>query len=199
MLEHVWQATRAAGGFERVLIATDDARVADTARGFGADVVRTGPADSGTERASRVVPREVATVVVQADQPALDPGHLVALRSTIARAPVGTLVTPTATGGDDPACVKARVRDGLAIDFSRQRWPDLPILRHVGLYAFAPGWLPRCGAWRRSTRAREHDLEQLTWLDRGVAMAVTEVDRAGLSVDTWPQLVQARALLARSS
>src|SRR5262245_43453364 len=55
MLEHVWRRVRAARGFERVLVATDDAEILDAARGFGADPVVAGPARNGTERVALAV------------------------------------------------------------------------------------------------------------------------------------------------
>jgi len=198
MLEHAWRAA-ADGPFERVVVATDSTRVEALARGFGAEVRRTGPADSGTQRASRVVPADVWVAVVQADLPGLRPEHLETLRRAASGAPIATLWTSWTGDRSDPSRVKVRTENGRAVDFSRTPWPDVPAKRHVGVYAFGPGWLARCAEPPRTARARHADLEQLSWLDRGYVIAAAPVRDPGPGVDTWEQLVAARATLAQPS
>src|SRR2546422_2109228 len=55
LVQHVWERARGIVGMDRVVIATDDERIASAARGFGADVEMT-PVDcaSGTDRVARV-------------------------------------------------------------------------------------------------------------------------------------------------
>lgn len=197
MLEQVWRRVVASGCFDRVLIATDHPRVLEAALGFGAEAVLTGPQPSGTHRVARVTPPDVAVVNVQADQPLLDPAHLVRLVELVGQAPVATLCAPLLGDPCDPAVVKVTVRDGRAVAFSRRPLPAARV--HVGLYAFAPGQVHRCAAVPRSARAREEDLEQLAWMDAGVAIAVGEVDRCGPAVDTPAQLAAVREELTSGS
>ena len=191
MLRRVWAAARSASCFERVLVATDDDRVAREAAGFGASVARTGPASSGTARAALVTPRDVPVVVVQADQPFLDPAML---RMLAERAGPGvtTLAAPYRGAPEDRALVKVCVEAGRATEFRRDP-PDRPYARHVGLYAFGPGVLARCAATPVSARAAELALEQVAWMEAGIAVEVVDVAEAPMAVDTPGQLLAARS------
>src|SRR5688572_3086189 len=137
MLEHVWRRTCAAGCFDRVAVATDDPRVAATAAAFGAEVISTGKARSGTERVAMAVgDADVAVVNVQADQPLLDPRHLVVLAAAIREGEVTTLTAPGTGDPADPARVKVEAdAEGFATAFTR-KWTG-PLGRtwrlHVGL------------------------------------------------------------------
>ena len=51
LIQRSWEAAQAVSGIERVIVATDDARICDHVHGFGAEVVMTSPAcANGTER-----------------------------------------------------------------------------------------------------------------------------------------------------
>ncbi|HHO49931.1 MAG TPA: 3-deoxy-manno-octulosonate cytidylyltransferase [Deltaproteobacteria bacterium] len=195
MLQRVWCAANEAGCFARVQIATDSDEVARVARGFGAEVVMTGPAPSGTHRVALVAPEHAPVIGIQADQPFLDPDHLRTLAALIELHPVGTLCAPLVGDPHDPARVKVVVTGGRAIAFSRRPIPGQgPWWVHVGLYGFGPGWVQRCAAAPRSAAAAAEDLEQLSWLDLGIPIGIAEVARCGISVDTPEQLQAARAL-----
>ena len=72
MVQWVWQQAMQSGA-SRVVIATDDVRVEQVAREFGAEVLMTDPAhNSGTERLAEVVrcldlPADTVVVNVQGD------------------------------------------------------------------------------------------------------------------------------------
>src|SRR5262249_20292676 len=73
MLEHVWRACLRSGAFEKTVIATDDHRIAEAARGFGAEAVMTSATcSSGTDRvaeAMAALPAAAAILPIQRDQP----------------------------------------------------------------------------------------------------------------------------------
>src|SRR5690348_17070678 len=76
MVQHVWERARAADCLDEVLVATDDERIRDAVRGFGAHVVMTGRDHrSGTDRVAEAVRDIAADVVVniQGDEPMIDP------------------------------------------------------------------------------------------------------------------------------
>lgn len=85
LVQHVWERCREAGCFSRVLLATDDARIAEAARGFGAEVALTSPAcASGTDRVAEVARQvglapDAVVVNVQGDEPAVSPEALAAV------------------------------------------------------------------------------------------------------------------------
>ena len=195
MLEHVWRRVREVAAFDRVIVATDDDRIASVVVGFGGEVVRTGDARNGTHRVALAVGAEPVQVInVQADQPLLDPTHLVQLIARLdAGAEVVTLCAPLEGDPHDRARVKV-LRDGdRAVAFSRGVFPTsgLPEV-HVGLYGFAPGAVARCAVAPSTRRSRREDLEQVAWLDAGIRISVDRVDRAPLSVDTPADLEEVR-------
>jgi 3-deoxy-manno-octulosonate cytidylyltransferase (CMP-KDO synthetase) len=194
MLEHVWRGACAAG-FDRVLVATDDARVAAAAAAFGAEVVLTGEAPSGTHRvAAAVGEARVRVVNVQADQPFVDPDHLSEICACLGEgAEVATLSAPFGDPADagEPARVKVTVDEGgRAVDFSRRPLPGARM--HLGVYGFGVGWVGRCASVPPSPRSSAEDLEQLAWLDAGIAIHVRSVGRSWPSVDTEADLARAR-------
>ena len=56
LIERSWSAARQVEGIDRVVVATDDARIAEAAEGFGAEVVMTPETcRNGTERCAAVL------------------------------------------------------------------------------------------------------------------------------------------------
>src|ERR1041385_5453281 len=79
MIQHVYERTRAVPLVDRVLIATDDARIADAVRGFHGLVVMTRAThQSGTDRIAEVAADLDAEIIVnvQGDLPFVDAGPL---------------------------------------------------------------------------------------------------------------------------
>lgn len=199
MLEHVWRRVRSVAAFDRVLVATDHPRIVQVVSAFGGEVVLTGPANNGTRRVALAVgDARVQVVNVQADQPLLDPAHLeVLLRRLDGGAPVATLYADLDGDPDDPARVKVVCDDGRAVRFSRSPVPaGGPYRVHVGIYGFGPGWLARCAAAPITDGARAEDLEQVAWLDAGIAIHIDRVDRSTGSVDTPEDLAEVRRRIA---
>src|SRR5712692_4719205 len=99
MIQHVYERAAAVGGVQRVLVATDDARIAAAVRGFGGEVVMTSAAhQSGTDRIAEVARALDAELVVnvQGDLPFLDPPMIdaaLALMRADATLPMATLKT----------------------------------------------------------------------------------------------------------
>ncbi|MEQ1500673.1 MAG: NTP transferase domain-containing protein [Myxococcota bacterium] len=200
MLEHVWRRVSQVPELTRVVVATDDDRVAAVAQGFGAEVVRTGPARDGTHRVARAIgSADVPVIGVQADQPLVDPEHLsVVARRVASGAAIATLAADLDDDAWNPARVKVVVEGGRAVAFSRHPIPEGgPYRVHVGIYGFGAGQVARCAAMPRSARAVAEDLEQLTWLDGGYVIHVDVVGSPGPSVDTPADLEQVRHRLVR--
>src|SRR2546422_8558421 len=161
MVCHVAERTRRARGLERVIVATDDVRIAQAIAATGAEAVLT-RADhaSGTDRLAEVARSLAAAVVVnvQGDLPLLDPAMvegLVARMTAEPALPMATLVCALRDEAEwrSPHVVKAVVgAGGRALYFSRspipfdrdgRRAPGEPFgWRHVGMYAYRRGELP---------------------------------------------------------
>jgi 3-deoxy-manno-octulosonate cytidylyltransferase (CMP-KDO synthetase) len=132
MLQHVYERASLARYLTSTIIATDDQRVFDAARAFGALVRMTRPDHlSGTDRVAEVASAENAAIVVniQADEPLLDPAVIDTAILPVAQDPDIVMSTlkkriEDAREIDDPNVVKVVVNHaGDAIYFSRNPIP----------------------------------------------------------------------------
>lgn len=210
LIRHVCAAASRARVLTRVVVATDDERVASAVRGFGGEAVMTSAAHtSGTSRlaeaaAAMGLPADSLVVNVQGDEPELDgsviDAAVAALRAAPAGVPMSTAAVPFAAGEDprDPNIVKVVVRvDGTAMYFSRSVIPFVrdagavdPVgpLRHVGLYAYRRAFLDTYAALAPTALERTEQLEQLRVLAHGHAIAVAVCGgRAHAGIDTPEQ------------
>jgi 3-deoxy-manno-octulosonate cytidylyltransferase (CMP-KDO synthetase) len=208
MLRHVWERARAARGIDRLVVATDDPRIADAARGWGAEVATTSPdCASGTDRVAEVARREPAYGIVlnlQGDEPELETEAVADLVATMRAHPeirMGTIAhhEPDAAALASEHVVKVVVdASGSALYFSRA---DLaggsrggPALRHAGVYAFRRDLLLEFAAWPPGALEQAERLEQLRALEHGVRVRVVIGRHPFAGVDTPEQL---QALEAR--
>ncbi|MFM2124603.1 MAG: hypothetical protein RL328_1054 [Acidobacteriota bacterium] len=203
MLQHVWERASESRYLTSVVIATDDERIRDAARGFGGRVVMTRPDHvSGTDRVAEVASASDAQWVVniQGDEPTLDP---TAIDATILGmmdqeeaqfAPMGTLKTRIhqAKVVQDPNVVKV-VTDhhGNAIYFSRSPIPfvrqagdDVVHYKHIGLYIYQRDFLLAYPDLPIGPLEQAERLEQLRALENGFKIRVVETDYDSLGVDT---------------
>jgi len=209
MLQHVWERSRKARRLTRLLIATDDERIAAEARRFGAEVRMTRrDHPSGTDRAAEVAGAVRADLVVniQGDEPLIDPAAIdAAVEGLLADsvAPMGTLAKRIADPGelDNPNVVKV-VMDlsGHALYFSR--WP-VPYARegraerykHIGLYVYRRDFLLAYPGLRRGPLEEAEKLEQLRALENGFQIRVVETEYESCGVDTPEDLAKVAAML----
>lgn len=187
MVEHVYRRACESGAAQ-VVIATDDARIEEVARDFGAAVEMTRPDHpSGTDRLAEVVerlgwPDDAIVVNLQGDEPLMPSALLRQVAENLAahsEASIATLCTPIDEAAEffDPNVVKV-VSDarGFALYFSRAPIPwsrdafavsreRLPAgvahRRHLGLYAYRAGFLR---AWRTLAPAPPEGIEMLEQL-----------------------------------
>lgn len=204
LIQHVYDAARAAGCLSEVAVATDDDRVARVVHGFGGRAVMT-RADhpNGTSRLAEaaqalgLAPDDVV-VNVQGDEPELDAGLIDAavesLKSTGAEA--ATIGSPFAAGEDpaNPNVVKVvRGVNGLALYFSRSLIPypraagAAQPLRHVGLYVYRAGFLAKYVTLAPTPLEVAESLEQLRILEHGHRIAVAVRASSGQGIDTPEQ------------
>ncbi|MEK6711608.1 MAG: 3-deoxy-manno-octulosonate cytidylyltransferase [Nitrospinota bacterium] len=132
MIEHVYRRALRAKTVSRVVVATDDERVARAVRAFGGEARMTLPSHpSGTDRVAEVARGEGAQVVVnvQGDEPLLGPEDIdAAVQPLLGVNPpeMSTLAVPLAGPEDflDPNVVKVVVgKAGDALYFSRAPIP----------------------------------------------------------------------------
>lgn len=214
MLQHVWERASLARYLTGTLIATDDERVYEVARGFGARVRMT-RADhvSGTDRVAEVASAENAELIVniQGDEPLLDPS---AIDSAIlpmvhdSEITMGTLKKRIEDPREisDPNVVKVVTNHSSdALYFSRFPIPYVrdqaapPVrFKHVGLYVYRRDFLLAYPTLRVGPLEQAERLEQLRALENGYAIRVVETEYDSLGVDTPEDLTRVAQLFEAS-
>jgi 3-deoxy-manno-octulosonate cytidylyltransferase (CMP-KDO synthetase) len=202
LIAHVVEAARRATRIDRILVATDDDRIARAVEAHGGEAVMT-RADhpSGTDRVAEVaaaIPEARVFVNLQGDEPEIA-GEAI---DTVVRVleddpdcPMSTLATPIRDEETyrNPACVKVvRAATGRALYFSRSPvphrrdggWPEGLALLHLGLYAYRREFLMGLAGRPPSPLEEAEKLEQLRVLEAGVPIAVGIVDEPGVGIDT---------------
>ena len=208
LIERSWRAAMAVPGVDRVLVATDDARIAEHAAGFGATVAMTSSAcRNGTERCAEVLgqlERDPDLIVnLQGDAPLTPPEFVTALIDAMAARPDAAVATPVLRC-DAEALLRFREdrhagrvggttavfdRAGRALYFSKEVIPfsdpidpalgPVPVFHHVGLYAYRPAALRAYGGWPQGTLETLEGLEQLRFLENGTPVLCVEVEGRG--------------------
>lgn len=211
MIQWVYERASQARCLQRLLVATDDERIAQAVRRFGGEVVMTSPEHpSGTDRlaeAVRDVPCDVV-VNVQGDEPLIDPRAIEQAVQPLledATMVMSTLATPI-TSEDvwrDPNVVKVVTdANGFALYFSRSSipyhrdgTPPLNALHHIGLYVYRRDFLLRFAALSPTPLEQLERLEQLRVLENGGRIKVVVTDYTAIGVDTAEDLEKVKAQL----
>ncbi len=212
MVVRVWRQASKAQSLSRVVVATDDERIAAPVREAGGEVIMTSPAHpSGTDRIAEVAALINADLYlnVQGDLPFIEPDDLDALIAPMRADPsiaMATLATPIIDGHEwnNPSVVKVVCdADGNALYFSRspiphQRDGGMPkeALRHIGVYAYRRDFLMKFAALPGGVLERVEKLEQLRALEHGYKIRVVASVKPSLEVDTEADLMRARDAIA---
>ena len=213
MIEHVYRRVARAQGLERVVVLTDDERIAAAVEAFGGEWEMT-PADcpSGTDRIAHAARRwgAAAVVNVQGDEPLIDPAAVSALARHLAEHPEDPMVTLAAAARpdelDDPHAVKVVLdRAGYALYFSRAGIPyprnagGAAAQKHLGVYGYQRAALLELAGLAPTPLETAESLEQLRALESGLRIRVLLVERGSPGVDTREDLERAERLLAQDA
>lgn len=208
LIRRSWDAAMAVRGADRVIVATDDARIADHAHAFGAEVAMTS-ADcrNGTERCAEVLgqlPERPRMIVnLQGDAPLTPAWFVEDLIAGLDAAPGADVATPVlnCTGAmrADLLADRAAGRvggttavfgaDRQALYFSKEVIPfcaddpapdaPSPVFHHVGVYAYRPAALADYAGWAEGTLERLEGLEQLRFLEHARTVLCVPVEARG--------------------
>jgi 3-deoxy-manno-octulosonate cytidylyltransferase (CMP-KDO synthetase) len=223
MVQHVWEQARLARTVDRVLVATDDERIADVVRAFGGEVAMTSRTHAtGTDRLAEAAAGTDAEIVVnvQGDEPMLDPsfidGAVAPLRAE-ADLPMSTVSLPltdieemlssavvkVVTDAQDHALYFSRspipfVRDAVDLRAAAAQAVSRRLARkHVGLYAYRREALLRFASLPPGPLEQAESLEQLRALHHGMKIRVVPMEgESGVAVDTPQDLERVRAIMA---
>ncbi len=207
LIERSWRAAQGVAGLDAIYVATDDDRIADAARAFGADILMTSSdARNGTERCAEALEilGDVEMIVnLQGDAPLTPRWFLEDLIAGLRADTQAALATPILRcDGETLAALKAdraagRVGGTTAVADSKMRAlyfskevvpftaqsyaPDdgTPVFHHVGVYAYRPWALRAYPHWSIGPLETLEGLEQLRFLEAGHPVLCVEVDARG--------------------
>jgi 3-deoxy-manno-octulosonate cytidylyltransferase (CMP-KDO synthetase) len=221
-------AERAArSGAAAVVVATDHAGVFDAVSAAGYQAVMTSPdCASGTDRLAEVATQlgwadDAIVVNVQGDEPLIDLALIRATAERLAERPdaaIATVCHPLCDADEvfNPNVVKvvldarddALLFSRAPIPWARDAWAgsarplpvELPLFRHVGLYAYRVAFLRAYPGLSQPALERFESLEQLRALWHGYRIAVLRTPHASApGVDTPEDLARVRALFDQES
>jgi len=217
MIEHVYRRAAAASRVHGVIVATDDARIADVVARFGGAAVMTRPDHvSGTDRIAEAIATLPcrAIVNVQGDEPLIDPRTIdAAIEPMLADTSLemSTISRPFVSVDEfrSPHVVKVVTNNhGDALYFSRAPIPfSVSSVRsaapatsapsaaaaHVGLYVYRRETLLRLATAPAAPLEIEESLEQLRALTLGIRIRVVATSHVAAGVDTPEDLERVRA------
>ena len=211
MLEHVYERASMARYLGPIVVATDDERISETARRFGARVKMTrADHSSGTDRVAEVASAfdDVELVVnIQGDEPLIDPEAIDAAILPLLEEPaipMGTLKKRIEDPRevDDPNVVKV-VTDRFenAIYFSRSTipWPrgqsSIFHYKHIGLYVYRRNFLLKYSDFPVGPLEQAERLEQLRAVENGFKIRVVETNYESFGVDTVEDLERVQTMI----
>lgn len=208
LIERSWRAACAVSGVDRVVVATDDTRISDAAKAFGAEVVMTSEnCANGTERCAEAHAALGGgydiVVNLQGDAPLTPHWFVESLVQGLLDDPQAEIATPVLRC--DGATLNSLLEDRRAgrvggttavfgtdnrgLYFSKEVIPftgkafaeadPTPVFHHVGVYAYRPDALSQYAGWPTGPLERLEGLEQLRFLENGRAVLCVEVEAKG--------------------
>jgi 3-deoxy-manno-octulosonate cytidylyltransferase (CMP-KDO synthetase) len=210
MIQWVYERTRQSSMINRVIVATDDERIAGAVAGFGGEAIMTSPDHAtGTDRIAEVARTIDCELVVnvQGDEPLIKAAMIdqaVAPLASDSTIPMGTVCKKIESAEEafDPNVVKVVFDcNGFALYFSRAPIPwnrdcwagkstfaaltlDGPLYKHIGLYVYRRDFLLNFASLSQTPLEQTEKLEQLRALEYGrrIKVAVTEHESFGVDI-----------------
>ena len=200
MIQRVYEQASKCGSLDKVVVATDDARIAEHVVSFGGEVVMTKEEHpSGTDRCwdalQQIGGNYKYVINIQGDEPFIDPSQIDTLASVLKEGTteLATLIIPVDSHEVlfDMGEVKVVLNDYQeGMYFSRMVIPYVKgvpqeewhkhhnYYRHVGMYAYRADVLEQVCKLSVSSLEKAESLEQLRWLEAGfkIKCAITNFD-----------------------
>lgn len=210
MIQRVYEQASQSKRLQKVVIATDDARIENHAKAFGQVIMTKPEHPSGTDRCKEALDAIGESfdyvVNIQGDEPLIDPLQIDQLTSLLAdKVELATLakkITDTRQI-ENPNVVKVVTnQEGYALYFSRsvipfirnantEEWTNhFNFLKHIGIYGYRTDVLNAITRLKPGKLEQAESLEQLRWLENGykIKIGLTEIENMG--VDTPEDLEQ---------
>ena len=200
IIQWVWEKGSKCSGIDRVIVATDDERIYNACKNFGAEVEMTSNSHkSGSDRIAEVASRhpEIAYIInLQGDEPLIEPANIELVRQGVVEdntADISTLVREIKDEEEvnNPNLVKCVFDlNGYAMYFSRSKIPyernigKSKFYGHLGIYGYKKEALFKMTKSVQTPCEMAESLEQLRALQNGMKIKVAVVDNIPVGIDT---------------
>lgn len=207
MVSWVARAAAESGVADQVVVATCDDEILGACADLGIEAVRTRPDHpSGTDRIAELAETIPADfyVNVQGDEPLIPPATIRACAEPLLSDPNIAMASVWSACSEDegksPHVVKVVLdQQGNALYFSRSEIPyprserRVPLRKHVGIYAYRREVVQAFSRWPMGALEASESLEQLRFLENGIAIRMVEGSGSPIAVDTPEQADEVRA------
>ncbi len=206
LIQWVYENAQKMDFFSKLILATDDKRIFELGRSFGAQVEMTSKEHcSGSERVREVASRHSSDIVVnlQGDEPLIREDEVRLALSWVesGKTKMATLAAPLQKADmNRPEVVKIYLDpNGLVKNFSRNisHNKNEKIRHHVGLYVYTQELIGKWNELPHSHREKNESLEQLRALDAGIQIGAGEIDQIVIGIDTPEDVEKASGLLVK--
>ena len=218
VIQHTWENAKKSKSIEDLIIATDDKRIYNAAKGFGAKAIYTSKGHkSGSDRLTEVASSIDTELIVniQADEPLIHPSMIDDVVSAIQRGKDVQMATLCHKIKEEYELFDRNVvkvvmdRKGFAMYFSRSVIPYKPRstnnghrikghYKHIGIYAYTRDFLFTFKSLPQSPLEKIEKLEQLRVIENGYKIKVIETKHETVGIDTPEDLVKATEMIKGS-
>ena len=211
IIQWVWEKASNVPMVDRVIIATDDDRIFDACKAFGAEVEMTSiNHKSGSDRISEVAKRhpEIAYIInLQGDEPLIEQENIELVVKGIKfddNADISTLVREITDENElnNPNLVKCIFDvNNYAMYFSRAKIPyernvgKSKFYGHLGIYGYKKEALFKMTNLAQTTYEMSESLEQLRALQNGMKIKVSIVKNVPVGIDTQEDFEKFKAMV----
>ena len=207
MIQRVYEQAQKVQALDKVVVATDDDRIFEHCKAFGANVMMTSvDHTNGTERITEVIKNEKQgfdfVLNIQGDEPFVHPEQIESLCNLISSGDfdIATLAKEITDEHELESANTVKVvmsKNNKALYFSRYSLPfdrneASPIRhKHIGMYAFKTKVLLELESLNPSALEQSESLEQLRWLENDYIIGVAKTNYDSFGIDTPEDIINA--------
>lgn len=214
IIQWVWEKAKNCPLVDRVIVATDDDRIFNACKEFGAEVEMTSTEHkSGSDRIAEVAKRhpEIGYVInLQGDEPLIEQANIeLVIKGVLEdeKADISTLLREIKEENEaqNPNLVKCVFDvNNYAMYFSRSKIPyernsgKSKIYGHLGIYGYKKEALFKMTELSQTTYEQAESLEQLRALQNGMKIKVSIVENVPVGIDTIEDFEKFKAMVEKS-
>jgi 3-deoxy-manno-octulosonate cytidylyltransferase (CMP-KDO synthetase) len=205
MIQRVYEQCSKSTSLNKLIVATDDQRIADHVKLFGGNVTLTSiNHQSGTDRCAEVAnnyPEFDFLINIQGDEPMINPDQIDLLCKCFENpnASIATLVKKISSNEElfnenTPKVILNKNNEAIlfsrtAIPFIRgkakENWIEhYTFYKHIGIYGFKTETLKNLNNLPLSALESAEALEQLRWIENGYRIHTAITDKESQAIDT---------------